>query len=257
MLARVMLLQGFADQAINQAMTSLEEGRATRNELSLCWVLHYALCPVTLMTGDLIRADQAVATFMDLSTRLNANFWKVVARCLKGKLLIKRGEFLGGVNLLRSAIGSCETTGWTICYPEFLGALAEGLAGLGQITEALVTVDRALTWADQGGECWYVPELLRLKGEFLLRSTEDWRFKAAEDYFKRALGVAGEQGALYWELRVAISLAGLRLVQHRPHDARQILEPVYNRFTEGFETADLRSARATLELLSPRARLNI
>jgi predicted ATPase len=69
--------------------------------------------------------------------------------------------------------------------------------------------------------------------------------------------VAGEQGALYWELRVAISLAGLRLVQHRPHDARQILEPVYNRFTEGFETADLRSARATLELLSPRARLNI
>jgi predicted ATPase len=70
---------------------------------------------------------------------------------------------------------------------------------------------------------------------------------AGEDCLKKALDVAQEQGALFWELRAAISLARLRVRQDRHDDARQALAPVYDRFTEGFETADLRSARAILE----------
>jgi predicted ATPase len=164
-------------------------------------------------------------------------------------LLIRRGEFGTGSVLLRAALETCERTGWTICYPEFLGALAEGLAGLGQFTEALATIDRALARADRGGERWFVAELLRTKGGLLLHEPGDQSISAAERCFSAAIEVAREQGALSWELRSALSFARLRVSQDRRDDARQLLAPVYNRFTEGFETPDLRSARAMLQSL--------
>ena len=85
----------------------------------------------------------------------------------------------------------------------------------------------------------------------LLRGAGDEPLSAAEDCFHDALAAAREQGALFWELRSAMSLARLRVKQDRPNDARQILAPVYDRFTEGFETADLRSARSILDSLPP------
>jgi predicted ATPase len=186
---------------------------------------------------------------MDLATSLGAPFWKILAQCLEGKLLIKRGEFGTGSARLRTALDTCEKTGQTICYPEFLGALAEGLVGLGQFTEALATVDRALATADRGGERWFVAELLRTKGELLLHGAGDRSISAAERCFSEALEVAREQGALSWELRSALSFARLRVSQVRQDDARQLLAPVYSRFTEGFETPDLRSASAMLQSL--------
>jgi predicted ATPase len=124
------------------------------------------------------------------------------------------------------------------------------LAGLGRHTEALDTMDRALAAAERGGERWFVAELLRTKGELLLHETGDQRVSAAERCFCEALEVAREQDALSWELRVALSFARLRVSQDRRDDARQLLAPVYNRFTEGFETPDLRSASAMLQSLS-------
>ena len=144
MLARVLWLQGFVDQAKDQAQVSLEEAQATDHGLTHCWVLHYAVCPVSLMTGDLVAADRAVAKLIDLATSLNAAFWKIVGRCLEGKLLIQRREFDRGSVLLRGALQTCDRTEWRICYPEFMGVLAEGLAGIGRLTEALAAVEQAL-----------------------------------------------------------------------------------------------------------------
>jgi predicted ATPase len=249
MLAPVLWLRGFVDQGVTQAQASFEEAHATDHKLTLCWVLHYAVYPVALSTGDLVAAGRAVVMLMDLATSLGAPFWKILAQCLEGKLLIKRGEFGTGSAQLRTALDTCEKTGQTICYPEFLGALAEGLAGLGQFTEALATVDRALATADRGGERWFVAELLRTKGELLLHGAGDRSISAAERCFSEALEVAREQGALSWELRSALSFARLRVSQVRQDDARQLLAPVYSRFTEGFETPDLRSASAMLQSL--------
>ena len=89
-----------------------------------------------------------------------------------------------------------------------------------------------------------MPELFRIKGEILLRLEA---MPAAEGAFNDALNMAREQEALFWELRAAISLARMRVTQGRAGEARRILAPVYGRFTEGFETADLRAARATLD----------
>jgi predicted ATPase len=105
---------------------------------------------------------------------------------------------------------------------------------------------RALEMADRGGEAWYVAELLRIKGELLLQHAGEQSIPAAEACFEGALQVAREQGALSWELRAAFSVARLRVRQNRQDDARRVLMPVYEQFTEGFETADLRSAKAML-----------
>jgi predicted ATPase len=250
MLARALWLQGYVDQANDQARASLEEAQATDYGLTLCWVLHYAVCPVTLMTGDLVAADRAVAMMIDLAASLDAAFWKIVGRCLEGKLLIERREFKRGSVLLRSALDTCDQTEWRICYPEFMGVLAEGLAGLGQLANGRVTVDEALASADRGGERYYVAELLRIKGELLLQEAGDQPIPAAEDCFQAALDIAQEQGALFWELRAALSLARWRIRHHRHDDARRILAPVYDQFTEGFETEDLKQARALLEQLA-------
>jgi predicted ATPase len=206
MLAPVLWLRGFVDQGVTQAQASLEQAHATDHKLTLCWVLRDAAYPVALMTGDLVAAGRAVAMLMDLATSLSAPFWRTLARCLEGKLLIRRGEFEAGSVQLRSALETCERTGWTICYPEFLCALAEGLAGLGQFTEAIATIDRALTTADRGGERWFVAELLRTRGELLLHGAGDPSISAAERCFSEALEVAREQDALSWELRVHSAL---------------------------------------------------
>jgi hypothetical protein len=250
-LARVLWLRGLVDQGVLQAKVSLEEAQAAGHKPTLGWVLHYGAYPCALMTSDFDAAAQAVAMLKDLATSLNATLWGNLAHCWEGKLLIRCGEFEKGSVLLRTALDTCERTGWTTCYPEFLGALAEGLAGgLGRLTEALDTIDRALAAAERGGERWFVAELLRTKGELLLHEPGDQILSAAERCFFAALEVAQEHGALSWELRVALSLAQLRVRQDRPDHARQLLAPVYNRFTEGFETPDLRSASAMLQSLS-------
>ena len=102
-------------------------------------------------------------------------------------------------------------------------------------------IKRAITRAEQGGEGLYHAELIRLRGELLLRK--------AEDCFHRANELARAQGALFWELRIATSLARLRINQGRHDEARRILAPVYDRFGEGFATIDLRAAKTLLDTL--------
>jgi predicted ATPase len=208
-----------------------------------------AICPVALMIGDFAAAAQGIARLTDIANGFNARLWKSAARCLEGKLLIKQGAFGAGSDLLRTELDACEKTGWTNRYPEFLGALAEGLAGLGRFYEALASIDQALAKADQGGERHYVAELLRLKGEFLLAKPDVERTAAIDDSFHTALTLARNQGALLFELRTALSIARWRTRQDRPEDARQILAPIHGRFVEGFGAPDLRAAKALLTKL--------
>ena len=247
MLARVLWYEGCLDQAAEHARASLVEAQSNAYPLSMCEVLRLARCPLALMAGDLAAAEQAIAMLRDIADGSNAAFYKIPARLLQGKLLIARGEFAPSVTLLRSELDSVETPIWALAHPEFLGALAEGLAGLGWLAEALETVKEALTEAESGGERYYVPELHRINGELLLRA--EAKAPVVAECFERAIGVARAQNALFWELRAALSLARLRFGQARGEHAREILAPVYGRFTEGFDTGDLRAAKALLDAL--------
>ena len=107
-------------------------------------------------------------------------------------------------------------------------------------------VDKALMRAEQTEAGWYLAELLRTKGELLLLGRVPTAVETAEQCFQQALDVARRQDALAWELRAAMSLARLWRGQQRAGQARKLLSPVYHRFTEGFETADLVAAKALL-----------
>ena len=123
----------------------------------------------------------------------------------------------------------------------------------GRLDEALVALDDAMAANREGadGHGWYAPELLRIKGEVLLQQAADQSTLAAEDCFDQAAQMARAQGALFWELRIALSVARLRASQGRRHEARALLVSVYDRFTEGFATADLQAARTMLDELPP------
>jgi len=112
---------------------------------------------------------------------------------------------------------------------------------------ALTQLDDALQISERTGERWYAVELNRHKDQLLLRQG---RSDAAEERYRKALSIAEEQGAKLWELRATVSLARLRRDQGRHAEARDLLAPVYGWFTEGFDTPDLKDAKALLDELA-------
>jgi predicted ATPase len=122
--------------------------------------------------------------------------------------------------------------------------MAEALGHAGRIADGLATVERGIGRSQRG---WLAPELLRIKGELLLSQGTTGTTETVEDVFRQALDWAREHGSLSWELRAATSLARLLGNQGRLADAISCLQPIYDRFTEGFGTADLIAAKLLLD----------
>ncbi len=250
--ARILWLQGFADQALRAVERNIEEGRASGHALTFCSVLGQAACPIAFLAGDLDAAERYCTALLHHTERHPIRLWNLWARCFKGIVMVKRGDIAAGLEVLRSELGRA---GEARFLPRFLlphGELAACLGEAGEVAQGLATVDEALMRCEARDERWYVAELLRIKGELLLRETEHRSISAAEQCFGEALELARRQGALFWELRSALSLARLRIGQDRRGDARAVLAPAYAKFAEGFEIADLRNAGAMLEQLSVR-----
>jgi predicted ATPase/DNA-binding winged helix-turn-helix (wHTH) protein len=250
--ARILWLQGFADQALRAVERNIEEGRASGHALTFCSVLGQAACPIAFLAGDLDAAERYCAALLDHTERHPIRLWNLWARCFKGIVMVKRGDIAAGLEVLRNELGRA---GEARFLPRFLlshGELAACLGEAGEVAQGLATVDEALGRCEARDERWYVAELLRIKGELLLQESEHRSIPAAEQCFGEALELARRQGALFWELRSALSLARLRIGQDRRGDARAVLAPAYEKFAEGFEIADLRHAGAMLEQLSVR-----
>jgi predicted ATPase len=130
--------------------------------------------------------------------------------------------------------------------------LAEGLAMAGQFDEAMALINEAIAHGERHGKSFHTPELFRIKGELLVCAPEA-NLSEAEDWLSRSLQLARRQSALAWELRTTTSLAVLRRKQDRHAEAHGTLAAVYDRFTEGFETSDLRAARRLLDELEQPA----
>jgi predicted ATPase len=245
--ARILWLQGFSDQAMREAESSVADGRATNHAISLCHALAVAACPVALWVGDLAAAEHYGGMLLDHSTRHALARWRAFGRSYQGVLLIQRGDLSIGLRLLRAAFAELTAAG---TVPRLFTSLtAEALGRAGRIAEGLAAIEEALTWAESTEERWATAELLRIRGEILLLQGAPGAAATAEDHFRQALDLAQRQGALSWELRTASSLARLWRDQHRI-EARALLGSVYGRFTEGFATADLREARSLLEQLA-------
>jgi predicted ATPase/DNA-binding winged helix-turn-helix (wHTH) protein len=256
MLAEILWLLGFAERALNEAKAGLDESSGSVHQLSVCRILAFGICRIATMTGELVTADLEIARLIEVSTRLNAPIWQATGRYLEGKLMVERRAFAEALRTLHEAFDvSNHALQFFPDQEEVIGTFAQALAGLGQFDEALGALDDAITGANHpDAQVWYLPELLRIKGEVLLGQAADQSTSAAEDCFKQAGEMARQQGALFWELRIALSLARLRVTQSREDEARGILLAVYEQFTEGFATKDLRAARAMLDAMPRHAR---
>jgi predicted ATPase len=251
--AHILWLQGFPDQAVRTSQMSVDGARASDHALSLCNALAQAACPIALFVGDLAAAEHSVAMLIEHSERHSLTVWQIWGRCWKGVLLIRRGEVVTGLPLLRAALDELRGTGYVLRYTGFLGVFAEGLGGAGQAAEGLTTIEEALARSEHGEGRWCTAELLRIKGELLRLQGAPNAAAAAEDHFRQALDWARRQGALSWELRAATSLARLLRDQGRSADETALLQPVYDRFTQGFDTADLKAAKGLLDALAEPA----
>jgi predicted ATPase len=151
--------------------------------------------------------------------------------------------------MINSGITAWQATGAKLFVPLFLSSSAEAYAGLSQFDDAQRCIDEAIAASEATKERWNAVELQRISGELALKSPERDASKA-EAYFERAVAVARQQQAKSWELRAAMSLARLWRDQGKPRQARELLAPVYGWFTEGFDTRDLKEAKALLEELA-------
>ncbi len=247
LLAKLLWVQGFPDQAVRTAQSGVENPRASEHAISLCDALCRGACPIALLVGDLASAERSIAILLDHAAKHGLGPWKVFARCWEGALLIKKSNVELGLSLLGPAFKELEECGAFDLYSNmFLSIFAEGLCGVDRVSESLVAIDRGLARCEQKEVLWYFPELLRVKGVILMKSGSP----AAEDHFSKSIEWSRRQAALSWELRSTISLAELRRDQGHRAEAYRSLNAVYGRFTEGFETADLRYAEALLNDLS-------
>jgi predicted ATPase len=149
--------------------------------------------------------------------------------------------------LLRSGSSVYSATGAETRISYHIALLAKAYELANQVEEASALLENALQISERIGERWYAAELHRYKGQLMLRRGDH---AAAEELFRQALTIAKEQEARLWELRAAVSLAHLDRDRGHQHDARDLLGPVYGWFTEGFDTQDLKGAKALLDKLS-------
>jgi predicted ATPase len=249
-LARVLWLQGLADQAMRVARNGIDAAQAVGHPLSLFYALIQAACPVAVLAGDLAAADRFVTSLLELSNRHAMAAWHVWGQCYRGVLLAELGDAATGSHLLRTALGRLSEAAFHMHYIFLTAELASALGRAGEVAQGLAAIDRALARSEQNEEGWCVAELLRIKGDLLLLEGKPEGKAASEDHYRRALDWADRQGALSWELRAATSLARLWRDQGRPAEGMALLQPVYDRFTEGFDTADLQAAKALLDALA-------
>ena len=254
-LAQILWLQGWADQAIRVAKRAVDDARTADHPASLCWALVEGACPVALYTGDLEALERSLTMLLDHATRQALRWWHAYGRKLQGLLLIRRGDVDAEARVLRPALDELREARFAFHHTAFLTMLAEGLGSAGRVAEGLAAIDEAIARSEQTEERWAIAEVLRVKGELVLLQGAPNAAAAAEEHFLQALDWARRQDLLSWELRGATSLARLFHQQGRTSQARKLLAPIYDRFTEGFGTADLIAAKAVLEALpEPTAR---
>jgi predicted ATPase/DNA-binding winged helix-turn-helix (wHTH) protein len=247
-LTRPLWLRGFADRARSIAKTAIDEAARRFNPLSTCVSLAYG-SPVFLWSGDLQRVENYADQLIEYAGRYSIEPYRATGFGLKGALAVARDEYQTGINLLRGAVEISITLKLNIFVTDFISALAEGLRKSGQVEEALLTINRAIERAGDGGSSFDMAELLRIKAQILAAMPKYGR-DVATDCLTESLTVAKAQFALALELRSTIDSARLLTEIGRRDQARRALAVVYGRFTEGFETTDLKIARQLMEELA-------
>ncbi len=241
-------LLGYPDAALADAEQALTEATELGHASTTMGTLNNVVLTLTLRR-DYAAADEKANQLTALGQE-KGPFWKTNGRLAHGCVLALTGRASDAIQTLNSAITAFRTTfGATWALPFRLACLAKAHAELSQFADAGRCLDEAMTMVESSKEVWAHPEILRLAGEVALMSPER-QTAEAETYFERALVIARQQQAKSWELRAAVSLARFLRDRGKVQQARELLAPVYGWFNEGFDTRDLKDAKALLDELA-------
>ena len=199
------------------------------------------------IVGSHSEAERYAAELAAISTEQGFPLYVALANVFQGQSLVARGHLKEGFSSLSGGLSMMRATGAVLCSPLALKMLAEVNGALDRPSEALDCIAEAVQIIETTDERWLLSEIIRLRGKILAAKRE---LAAAEDSYSEAVAVAREQGARVFELRAAIDLARLLDDNDRRGEARDLLAPVYGWFTEGFDTLDLKEAKALLDELS-------
>jgi predicted ATPase/DNA-binding winged helix-turn-helix (wHTH) protein len=252
-LVSILWLQGYASQALAMNAANVEEAQAFDHTMTLCNSLAKGACLLSLLANDLHGARQYIDLLLTRSARDGLPIWHAWGKCFQGILLIKQGSLAAGLELLRTTLAGLPENRFSLRHTWVLAEYAEGLRLAGRFDEGLETIEKALGMCRRDEEFWCIPEVLRIKAELLQARDGTGDGTAVEPLFLESLGWARRQEALSWELRTAVGLSRRYQRKGRRREARDLLAPIYGRFIEGFETADLRHAKALIDELSAMA----
>ncbi|MFB0537260.1 MAG: hypothetical protein ACETWR_20040 [Anaerolineae bacterium] len=238
---------GYPEQALRRSREALVLAQELSHPLSLALAQVYAGI-LRMFCGDWQTVQEFAEACIRLSTEHGSPYWLSGGLICHGWALAEQGQAEEGIAQVREGIAILRATGAEMLMPFILATLAEACGKAGQVEEGLAAVAEALAAVDRTGERFYEAEVYRIKGELLRMQGADEA--EVEACFQHAIEVARQQQAKSWELRAVMSLCRLWQEQGKREEARQRLAEVYDWFTEGFDTPDLKEAKALLEALS-------
>jgi len=245
--ALVLWLLGYAEAALADADHALKEAR----EIDQAATLMFALARTSythMFCGNYAAVNALLDELVVLADRKGVLSRKAEGMILQGCISAVTGKASDAVQMITSGITAWRSTGATVCQPTYLSYLTRAYAKLGQFDDAWRSISEAMAVVEITKELWCEADIHRIAGEIALLREPD--VAKAEACFERALTVAREQQAKSWELRAAMSMARLWRDQGKRNEARNLLAPVYDWFTEGFDTRDLKEAKALLDGLA-------
>ena len=234
------------------ARSDAERAVKAAREIGHAATLMYALFQAgfnNMRCGNYAAANAQVDELIALAGEKGTPYFKALGAAVRGWLFALTGKAWDAVQAITSGITSLRSTGASLYEPLHLSYLAMAYAKLGQPDDARRRIDDAIDKVERSKEKWCEAEVHRIAGEVELKPPQPDAAKA-EAYFERALAVARQQQTKSWELRAAMSMARLWRDQGKRNEARDLLAPVYGWFTEGFDTLDLKEAKALLDELN-------
>jgi predicted ATPase/class 3 adenylate cyclase len=246
-------LLGYPEGALADLTQALKQAREIGQAATLMYALNHTTMFVHILCGSYAAARAAIDEVTALADQKGALFWKALATMNQACVLTLTGEASDAAQMFASGMAAYASTGATIWKPLHYSHLARAKAELGQFDDAWRYMGEAMTAIETTKESWFEAEANRIAGQIALLSPEPNAAKA-QAYFDRALQIARQQQAKSWELRATMSMARLWRDHGMRDKACELLAPVYEWFTEGFDTRDLKEAKTLLEQLASRER---
>jgi class 3 adenylate cyclase/predicted ATPase len=238
---------GYPEAARADTERAIKDARDIGQAATLMYALSMTLYTI-VFCGNYVAANRQSNEVTSLADEKGAPLWKAYGIMFQGFLVAVAGQAANAIPMITAGITAYRSTGSTVFMPWYLSNLAMAYADVGQFDDAWSCIDQAIIIVERTKERWCDAEVRRVAGEIVLKSPQPDAAKA-EGSFERALAIAREQQAKSWELRAAMSMARLWRDQGKQQQAHDLLAPVYHWFTEGFDTIDLKEAKALLDQL--------